>query len=51
MNEIKRTGEKIGTKRNILVDERGVLLSIVATGANRHDVTQLKAVVENIVVK
>ena len=34
----------------MLVDGRGVPLSIVVTGANRHDVTQLKAVLENIVV-
>ena len=32
------------------MDGRGVPLSIVVTGANRHDVTQLKAVLENIVV-
>ena len=51
MDEILRTGEKNGTKRHILVDGRGVPLSIVVTGANRHDVTQLKAVLENIVVK
>ena len=50
LDEIQRTGEKKGTKRNILVDGRGVPLSIVVTGANRHDVTQLKAVLENIVV-
>jgi len=31
-----------GTKRHILVDERGVSLSFVVTGANRHDVSQLK---------
>ena len=49
--EIQRTGEKNGTKRHILVDGRGVPLSIVVTGANRHDVTQLKPVLENIVVK
>ena len=42
---------KNGTKRHILVDGRGVPLSIVVTGANRHDVTQLKPVLENIVVK
>ena len=35
----------------MLVDGRGVPLSIVVTGANRHDVTQLRAVLENIVVK
>ena len=51
MDEIQQTGEKNGTKRHMLVDGRGVPLSIVVTGANRHDVTQLKPVLENIVVK
>jgi len=50
-DKIQRTGGKNGTKRHILVDGRGVPVSIVVTGANRHDVTQLKAVLENIVVK
>ena len=30
----------------MLVDERGVPLSIVVTGANRHDVTQVDSVLE-----
>jgi len=38
---------KKGTKRHILVDGRGVPLSVVVTGANRHDASQLKAVLEN----
>lgn len=37
---------KNGSKRHILVDERGVPLSIVVTGANRHDVSQLATVLE-----
>ena len=37
-------GEKMGTKRHILVDARGVPLSIVVTGANRQDVTQVETV-------
>lgn len=32
------------------MDERGVPLSIVVTGANRHDVTQLCTVLDNIVI-
>ncbi|MDL2216264.1 IS5 family transposase [Desulfovibrio sp. OttesenSCG-928-M14] len=40
-------GKKRGTKRHILVDERGVPLSVVVTGANRHDVSQLKAVLDS----
>ena len=34
----------------MLVDGRGVPLSIVVTGANRHDVSQLDAVLDAIVV-
>jgi hypothetical protein len=34
------------SKRHILVDGRGVPLSLVVTGANRHDVSQLKPVLE-----
>jgi putative transposase len=33
------------------VDERGVPLSIVVTGANRHDVSQLATVLDAIVAK
>ena len=40
-------GEKNGTRRHILVDEYGVPLSIVVTGANRHDVTQVEPVLKN----
>ena len=35
----------------MLVDGRGVPLSLVVTGAHRHDVSQLEAVLEAIVVK
>ena len=43
--------EKNGSKRHLLVDGRGVPLSIIVTGANRHDVSQLAAVLDAIVVK
>ena len=33
---------KNGSKRHLLADERGILLSIVVTGANRPDLSQLK---------
>jgi hypothetical protein len=33
------------------VDGRGVPLSLVVTGANKHDVTQLDAVLQAIMVK
>jgi len=34
----------------LLVDEHGVPLSIIVTGANRHDVSQIEAVLEAIVL-
>ncbi len=37
-------------KRHLLVDERGVPLSIVVTGANRHDVSQLELVLDEIII-
>ncbi len=42
---------KNGSKRMLLVDERGVPLSIIVTGANRHDVTQLAITLDSIVVE
>ena len=50
MGETQRIGEKNGTKRHLLVDGRGVPLSIVVTGANRHDVIQLEAVPDEIMI-
>ncbi|HEY5806581.1 MAG TPA: IS5 family transposase [Povalibacter sp.] len=44
-------GGKKGSKRHLLVDGRGVPLSLVVTGANKHDVTQLDAVLQAIMVK
>ncbi len=46
-----RIGEKNGSKRHLLVDGRGVPLSLVVAGANRHDVSQLEAVLDGIAVK
>jgi transposase len=37
-------------KRNILVDEKGAPLAIVICGANKHDVTQLKSLLEAKIV-
>ena len=42
---------KNGSKRHLLVDGRGVPLSLVVTGANRNDATQLEAALEAIQVK
>ena len=49
--ETRPTGGKKGTKRHLLVDGRGVLLSLVVTGANRHDVAQLELVMEDITIE
>jgi hypothetical protein len=35
-------GEKKGSKRSLLVDARGIPLSLVASGANTHDVKLLE---------
>mgnify|MGYP003476037859 FL=1 len=51
MARILRTGGKNGSKRHLLVDGRGVPLSLGAAGGSRHDVTQLGAVREAIQVK
>jgi putative transposase len=50
LGAIQRIGGKKGSKRHILVDERGVPLSLVVTGANRHDVSQLETVLDQRVV-
>jgi transposase len=47
----QRIGGKNGSKRHLLVDGRGVPLSIIVTGANRHDVSQIAAVLDAIVVQ
>src|SRR3990172_3130128 len=47
----RRIGGKNGSKRMLLVDERGAPLSIIVTGANRHDVTQLATTLDSIVVE
>jgi transposase len=47
----QRIGEKKGSKRHLLVDGRGVPLSIVVTGADRHDVSQLETVLDEIIIE
>lgn len=42
---------KNGSKRHVLVDGAGVPLSLVLTGANRHDVTQLESVLDSVVIE
>ncbi len=51
MDPIPPIGEKNGNKRHLLVDGRGVPLSLVVTGANRHDVSQLEAVLDSLQVE
>lgn len=46
----RRIGEKNGRKRSLLVDARGVPLSLVASGANVHDSKLLESTLKRIVV-
>ena len=46
--QTRRTGEKMGTKRSVLVDGRGVPLSAVVSGANTHDTRLLTPTLEAI---
>ena len=49
--QTQQTGEKNGTGRHLLVDEKGVPLGLVLVGANRHDVSQLEAVLNSKIVR
>jgi putative transposase len=42
-------GEKKGSKRSLLVDGAGVPLSLIVSGANRHDVKLLAITLDSIV--
>jgi transposase len=39
---------KLGSKHHLLVEGRGIPLSMSLTGANRHDITQLLTLIESI---
>jgi transposase len=39
---------KLGSKHHMLTDAHGIPLAVILTGANRHDVTQLLPLVDNI---
>jgi len=41
----------MGTKRSILTDARGVLVSIVLSGADTHDVKLLEATLDAVVIE
>ncbi len=42
---------KKGTKRSLLTDAKGILLSVVADGANRHDKMLIKKTFDAIIFK
>ncbi len=39
----------MGTKRSVLTDEKGIPLSVVLDGANRHDIKLLEKTLDNMV--
>ena len=49
MERIQQTGEKMGTKRSVLTDEKGLPLAVVLSGANTHDVKLLEETLDSIV--
>jgi transposase len=51
LDRTQRIGGKKGSKRHLLVDGRGVPLSIVVTGANVHDSRGLEPVLKAVMVK
>jgi len=42
---------KLGTKRHILTDKKGILISVVISSASTHDVKLVLDVVDNAVIK
>ena len=44
-------GEKTGAKRSLLVDALGVPLSLIVSGANRHDVKLLAATLDAMIIR
>jgi len=42
--------EKMGTKRSMLADEKGIPLSVILDGANRHDIKLLQPALEHIII-
>ena len=42
--------EKVGTKRSVLTDERGLPLAVILSGGNTHDVKLLSDTPDNVVV-
>ncbi|MDE6589463.1 MAG: transposase, partial [Oscillospiraceae bacterium] len=50
LEKIQRIEEKMGTKRSVLTDEKGLPLAVVLSGANTHDVKLLEDTLDHIVV-
>jgi len=48
--QTRRTGGKKGSKRSLLVDGNGIPLSLIVSGAQRHDVVLLEPTLDHIVV-
>ncbi len=46
----QRIEGKMGTKRGVLVDERGLPLAVILDGANRHGVMLLQRALERVVI-
>ena len=42
---------KLGTKRHILTDKKGIPISVVISSANTHDIKLVTDVVDNAVIK
>ena len=42
---------KMGTKRHVLTDQRGIPLSVVITSANTHDMKAATDTLDNVIVK
>jgi putative transposase len=42
---------KLGTKRNILTDKKGIPISVVISSANAHDIKLVTDLVDNAVIK
>ena len=42
---------KLGTKRHILTDKKGIPISVVITSANTHDIKAVTEVIDNTVIK
>ena len=48
--KIQLVKEKMGTKRSVLTDEKGLPLAVVISGANTHDIKLLGQTLAHIVV-